>query len=54
MVQYLRVVYGGRDKKDVFDGILYHFLCYLLKDNVSHLQANTFHQTKMALCVRQN
>jgi hypothetical protein len=34
------------DKVGVFDGVLYHFSCRLVEDNVSHLHANAFHQTK--------
>jgi hypothetical protein len=37
----------------VFDSILYHFLHGLVEDNVSHLYANVFHQTKMSLCARE-
>jgi hypothetical protein len=54
MVQYLSVVYGSRDKAGVFDDILYHFLCCLVEDNVSRIQANAFRQTKMFLHVREN
>jgi hypothetical protein len=38
----------------VFDGVLYQLSHYLVEDNVSHLQANTFRQMKMFLCVREN
>jgi hypothetical protein len=54
MVQYLRVVQGSRDKAGVFDGILYHFSRCLVEDNVSHLHANAFHQTKMFLRATEN
>jgi hypothetical protein len=54
MFQHLRVVRGSRDKAAVFDGVLYHFSRGLIKDIVSHLYANTFCQTKMFLCVREN
>jgi hypothetical protein len=54
MLQHLRLVQGGRDKVGVFDDILYHFPSSLVKDNVSHLYANVFHQTKMfMLCKRK-
>jgi hypothetical protein len=52
MVQHLQVVQGGRDKADVFDGVLYHFSCSLVEDNVSHLYANIFCQTKCS-CVQE-
>jgi hypothetical protein len=42
MVQYLSVVYDSRDKVGVFDR------------NVSHIQANAFHQIKMFLHSREN
>jgi hypothetical protein len=54
MVQYLRVVYGSRDKAGMFDGILYHFSRCLVEDNVNHLHANTFHQMKMILHAKEN
>jgi hypothetical protein len=54
MLQHLRVVQGGRDKTGVFDNVLYHFLCGLVEDNVSHLYANVFHQMKMFLHAREN
>jgi hypothetical protein len=54
MVQHLQVVYGSRHKADVFDGVLYHFSCRLVEHNVSHLQANAFHETKMFLRAREN
>jgi hypothetical protein len=54
MLQHMRVVEGGRDTASVFDGILYHFACGLVEDNVSHLHANVFCQTKMFLCAREN
>jgi hypothetical protein len=38
----------------VFDGTLYHFLSRLVRDNVSHFQANAFRQTKMVLRARDN
>jgi hypothetical protein len=38
----------------VFDGVLYHFLCRLLKDNVSHIHANAFRLTKMFMRARKN
>jgi hypothetical protein len=47
MLQHMRVVQGGRDKAGMFDGVLYHFPCGLVEDNVSHLYTNVFHQTKM-------
>jgi hypothetical protein len=54
MLQYLWVVHGGRDKAGVFDGVLYHFPCSLVEDNVSHLYANVFRQIKMFLRARKN
>jgi hypothetical protein len=54
MLQHLRVVQGGRYKAGVFDGILYHFSCHLVEDNVSHLYTNVFRQTKMLLRAREN
>jgi hypothetical protein len=54
MLQYLRVVQGGRDKAGMFDGVLYHFLHGFVEDNVSHLYANTFRQTKMGMHLREN
>jgi hypothetical protein len=54
MIQHMRVVEGIRDKVGVFDDVLYHFLCGLVEDNVSHLYAIVFHQTKMFLRVREN
>jgi hypothetical protein len=50
----MRVVQGSRDKVAMFDGILYHFTCGLVKDNISHFYANVFHQTKMFLRAREN
>jgi hypothetical protein len=38
----------------MFDGILYHFPCSLVEDNVGHLYSNTFCQIKMFLRVREN
>jgi hypothetical protein len=38
----------------IFDGILYHFSRRLIKDNVGHLYANAFHQTKMFMRTREN
>jgi hypothetical protein len=38
----------------VIDGVLYHFLCHLVEDNVSHLHANALRQTKMILHIREN
>jgi hypothetical protein len=43
-----------RDKAGVFDGVLYQFLCCLVEENVSRLQANAFRQTKMFLSAREN
>jgi hypothetical protein len=54
MVQYLSVVYGSRDKMGMFDGVLYHFLRCLIENNVNRIQANTFHQMKMFIRVREN
>jgi hypothetical protein len=54
MLPHLRVVQGGRDKVGVFDGVLYHFPHGLVEDNVSHLYANIFRQTKMFLQAREN
>jgi hypothetical protein len=53
MLQYLRVVCGSRDKACMFDSVLYHFSRHLVKDNVSHLQANAFRQAKMFMCARE-
>jgi hypothetical protein len=50
----MQVVYGTRYKAGVIDGVLYHFSCHLVEDNVSCLQANTFRQTKMAMRAREN
>jgi hypothetical protein len=54
MFQHLRVVQSGRDKASVFDGVLYHFLCSLVTNNVSHFYANAFRQMKMFLCAKEN
>jgi hypothetical protein len=54
MVQYRSVVYGSRDKAGMFDDVLYHFLCCLVEDNVSCIQANAFRQMKMFLRAREN
>jgi hypothetical protein len=54
MFQHLRVVQGGRDKADMFDGILYHFLCSLVENNVSHFYDNAFLQMKIFVRAREN
>jgi hypothetical protein len=54
MCLHLQVVQGGRDKAGMFDGVLYHFSCGLVEDNVTHLYANTLCQTKMFLCAREH
>jgi hypothetical protein len=54
LLQHLRVVQGDRYKAGVFDGILYHFMHSLVKDNVSHFFANAFRQTKIFLHTREN
>jgi hypothetical protein len=38
----------------MFDSVFYHFLRRLIEDNVSTLQANTFHLMKMFLRAREN
>jgi hypothetical protein len=38
----------------MFDGVLYHFSRRLVEDNVSHLHANAFRQTKMIMRVKEN
>jgi hypothetical protein len=54
MLQHLRVVQGSRDKVGVYDGVLYHISYRLVKDNVSHLYANAFCQTKIFLRAKEN
>jgi hypothetical protein len=54
LLQHLRVVQCGRYKAGVFDGILYHFSCGLVEDNVNHFYANAFRQMKIFMCAREN
>jgi hypothetical protein len=52
LLWHLQVVQGSM--VGMFDSILYHFMCSLVEDNVSHVFANAFRQTKIFLRAREN
>jgi hypothetical protein len=52
LLWHLQVVQGSM--VGMFDSILYHFMCSLVEDNVSHVFANVFRQTKIFLRAREN
>jgi hypothetical protein len=54
LLQDLRVEHGDRYQAGVLDGILDHLTHNLVEDNVSHVFANAFRQTKMFLRGREN
>jgi hypothetical protein len=54
LLQDLRVEHGDRYQAGMLDGILDHLTRNLVDDNVGHVFANAFRQTKMFLREREN
>jgi hypothetical protein len=47
LLQDLHVEHKDRYQASVLDGVLDHLTCSLVEDNVGHVFANAFRQTKM-------
>jgi hypothetical protein len=54
LLQHLRVLQGGRYQTGIFDGVLYHFTCSLVEDNIRHFFSYAVHRIKMFLLAREN